>query len=142
MVYVFFGPSRNWCIEMCVAETRVRDLLSLIRPCVAEFEATFKAALKLSLEQWSRRRAGTLGAEPPFKRGHRVDVLQMAIAPLKNKLPEAKFLRLAKALSLVYGLEVLIVLKDLWGLEFEETTEVATWAASALVRAAAAEVAA
>ena len=49
---------------------------------------------------------------------------------------------LAKALSLVYGLEVLIVLKDLWGLEFEETTEVATWAATALVRAAVAEAAA
>ena len=104
-----------------------------------EFEATFKAALKLSLEQWAQRRAGTLGAEPPFKRGHRVELLQMAIAPLKNKLPEVKFQRLAKALSLVYGLEVLIVLKDLWGLEFEETTEIATWAATALVRAAVAE---
>jgi hypothetical protein len=69
-------------------------------------------------------------------------MLQMAIAPLKNKLPEAKFQRLAKALSLVYGLEVLIVLKDLWGLDFDETKDVATWAASALVRAAVDEAAA
>lgn len=136
------GPILSWRSDSNDAEARVLDLLSLTMPRVAEFEATFKAALKLSLEQWARGRAGTLGAEPPFKRGHRVDVLQMAIAPLKNKLPEAKFSRLAKALSLVYGLEVLIVLKDLWGLEFDETREVATWAASALVRAAISEAAA
>jgi AcrR family transcriptional regulator len=133
------GPILNWHSDSDDPETRILDLLSLTMPRVAEFEATFKAALKLSLEQWAQRRAGTLGTEPPFKRGHRVELLQMAIAPLKNKLPEAKFQRLAKALSLVYGLEVLIVLKDLWGLEFDETTEVATWAATALVRAAVAE---
>ena len=133
------GPILEWRSESADAETRMLDLLALTMPRIQEFEATFKAALKLSLEQWAQSRAGTLGMEPPFKRGHRVELLQMAIAPLKNKLPEAKFQRLAKALSLVYGLEVLIVLKDLWGLEFEETTEVATWAATALVRAAVAE---
>jgi AcrR family transcriptional regulator len=135
------GPILNWHSDSTDPEQRVLDLLSLTMPRVAEFEATFKAALKLSLDQWAQRQAGTLGEEPPFKRGHRVDILQMAIAPLKNKLPEAKFQRLARALSLVYGLEVLIVLKDLWGLEFSETREVATWAASALVRAAVAEAA-
>lgn len=66
-------------------------------------------------------------------------MLQMAIAPLKNKLSAAKCQRLARALSLVYGLEVLIVLKDLWGLELGEMQDVAGWAASTLVRAAVAE---
>jgi len=136
------GPILSWRSDSVDPEARVLDLLSLTMPRVAEFEATFKAALRLSLEQWAKRKAGTLGAEPPFKRGHRVDLLQMAIAPLKNRLPEAKFLRLAKALSLVYGLEVLIVLKDLWGLEFDETRDVAVWVASALVRAAISEAAA
>ena len=51
-------------------------------------------------------------------------------------MPEPQFRRLAQALSLTYGLEVLIVLKDIWGLAFEETREVALWAANALVRAA------
>lgn len=136
------GPILSWKSDSDDPEARILDLLSLTMPRIAEFEATFKAALKMSLEQWAQRRAGTLGAEPPFKRGHRVELLQMAIAPLKNKLPEAKFQRLAKSLSLVYGLEVLIVLKDLWGLEFDETAEVANWAATALVRAAVAESAA
>ena len=48
----------------------VKDLAGL--PRIDVFEATFKAALKLSLEQWARDRAGTLGEEPAFKRGHRI----------------------------------------------------------------------
>jgi len=66
-------------------------------------------------------------------------LLQHAIAPLKGTLPEPQFRRLAQALSLTYGLEVLIVLKDIWGLAFDETREVALWAANALVRAAISE---
>lgn len=130
------GPILEWRSDSRDAEARVLDLLSLTMPRVAEFEATFKAALKLSLEQWARRQAGTLGDEPPFRRGHRVELLQHAIAPLRDRLSEFQFQRLAKALSLVYGLEVLVVLKDLWGLEFEETRDVASWTATALVRAA------
>ncbi|TGR36190.1 TetR/AcrR family transcriptional regulator, partial [bacterium M00.F.Ca.ET.199.01.1.1] len=104
--------------------------------------ATFKAALKLSLDQWARRQAGTLGTEPAFTRGHRVDLLKDAIAPLKGQLPPRKFKRLAQALSMMFGVEVLIVLKDIWGLESRDMMSVAEWAAGALVRAAMAESAA
>ena len=130
------GPILQWRSDSDDAEERVRDLLSLSMPRIAEFEATFRAALKLSLDQWARRRAGTLGDEPPFARGHRVEVLQAAIAPLRKTLGEARFKRLAQALSLSYGLETLLVLQDMWGLDFAEAQDVAQWTASALVRAA------
>jgi hypothetical protein len=105
-------------------------------PRIHEFESTFKAALKLSLEQWGERQAGHVTDDPPFKRGHRVELLQHAIAPLRSKLSRAQFARLARALSLVYGVEVLIILKDIWGLSASETRSVAVWAGRALVRAA------
>lgn len=133
------GPILEWRSDSTDAPARVKDLLSLSIPRIAEFEATFRAALKLSLDQWARRRAGTLGDEPPFSRGHRVDVLQAAIAPLRETLGDDKFRRLAQALSLSYGLEVLLVLKDMWGLGVQEAQEVAQWTASALVHAAVAE---
>ena len=133
------GPILGWQSTDTDTEARVANLIEASMPRISEFEATFKAALKLSLEQWAERQAGTLGSEPPFKRGHRVDLLQQAIAPLESTLPEPQFKRLAQALSLTYGLEVLIVLKDIWGLAFDETREVALWAANALVRAAIAE---
>ena len=59
-----------------------------------------------------------------------------AIAPLKGTLPAARFERLAQALSLVFGVEVLIVLKDIWGLDGSQTLSVAQWAARSLVEAA------
>jgi AcrR family transcriptional regulator len=130
------GPILRWRSDSTDARERVDDLLTMSMPRIYEFEATFKAALKLTLEQWAQRQAGTLGEEPPFKRGHRVDMLQSAIAPLRGQLSEQQFQRLAQALSLVYGLEVLIVLKDLWGLDFDTTRGVATWAAQALIGAA------
>jgi AcrR family transcriptional regulator len=133
------GPILSWSSKSGDAETRVVDLLETSMPRILEFEATFKAALRLTLEQWAERQAGTQADEPPFRRGHRVDLLQQAIAPLHDVLTKTQFARLAKALSMVYGLEVLIILKDIWGLKAAEVQSVATWAGRALVRAAVAE---
>lgn len=133
------GPILTWKSASDDPERRVADLFATAMPRIEAFEATFKAALKLSLDQWARRQAGTLGAEPAFTRGHRVDLLRDAIAPLKGQLKPRQFKRLAQALSLMFGVEVLIVLKDIWGLESREMMSVAEWAAGALVRAAMAE---
>ena len=43
---------------------------------------------------------------------------------------------------MVYGLEVLLILQDMWHLDATETNSVAQWAAKALVRAAIEEAAA
>lgn len=141
VVHAALGPIVEWTSDSADAEARVVDLLAATMPRILEFEATFKAALKLSLEQWARSRAGTLGEEPPFTRGHRVELLQAALSPLRQTLSPSEFQRLARALSLVYGVEVLLVLKDLWGLDYEASRDTATWAARALVRAAVAEAA-
>lgn len=135
------GPILGWTSDSQNAAERVDDLLESTIPRILEFEATFKAALKLSLDQWAARQAGTLGEEPPFKRGHRVDLLQGALAPLRKTLPRKQFQRLAMALSLTYGLEAVIILKDLWGAEANEVQDISRWAARALVKAAVAEAA-
>jgi AcrR family transcriptional regulator len=130
------GPILDWSSDSPDARTRVADLLATAMPRIDEFEATFKAALKLSLDQWAQRQAGTLGNEPLFKRGHRVDLLKCATAPLQGTVPPESRERLLQALSLVFGVEVLIVLKDIWGLTSEGAQGVAEWAAKALVEAA------
>jgi AcrR family transcriptional regulator len=133
------GTILTWDSESDDAEERVTDLLEQSMPRIQEFESTFKAALKLSLEQWAQHRAGHTSDEPPFKRGHRVELLQHAISPLRSRLSKAQFARLARALSLVYGVEVLIILKDIWGLSAAETKAVALWAGRALVTTALSE---
>jgi len=129
------GPILKWHSNDPDPKTRIRDLLATSMPRIDEFEATFKAALKLSLDQWAQRQAGTLGNEPRFTRGHRVDLLKDVTAPLDGKIAPAKRVRLEHALSLVFGVETLVVLKDIWGLSAAEAQDVAEWAATILVDA-------
>lgn len=70
------------------------------------------------------------------KRGYRIDWIETAIAPLRSSLDDAGFERLVSALAMVIGWEALIVLQDLRGLTPDEQTEVSTWTAHALIRAA------
>jgi AcrR family transcriptional regulator len=133
------GPILDWNVEAGDVRGRVENLLALSMPRINEFEATFKAALRLSLDQWARRQDNTLGAEPQFTRGHRVDLLMRATEPMKDKLPRAQRLRLVQALSLVFGVEVIVVLRDIWGLAAGEAEAVAQWAARALIDAAESE---
>lgn len=81
------GPILDWSSDSPDARTRVADLLATAMPRIDEFEATFKAALKLSLDQWAQRQAGTIGNEPLFTRGHRVDLLKCVTAPLQGTVP-------------------------------------------------------
>jgi AcrR family transcriptional regulator len=129
------GPILKWQSTDPDPKKRIKDLIETAMPRIDEFEATFKAALKLSLDQWARRQAGTLGNEPRFTRGHRVDLLRDATAPLDGKVSAATRARLEQALSLVFGVETLVVLKDIWGLSATEAQNVAEWAAAALVDA-------
>ena len=72
------GPILDWRSDATEAGERVRDLFEGAMPRIDAFEATFRAALKLSLDQWAQRQAGTLGSEPEFTRGHRIDLLSKA----------------------------------------------------------------
>ena len=127
------GPILQWKSRATDAEARVASLLETGLPRIEEFEATFKAALKLSLDHWARNAAGTLDDEPVFSRGHRRDLLT------EGTMEPRALARLAQALSLIFGVEALVVLKDIWGLGSAETRTVALWAARALVRAGIAE---
>lgn len=130
------GPILDWKSGSSDPERRVVNLINTALPRIEEFEATFKAALRLSLEQWSQSEESPMGQEPQFKRGHRIDLLKQALVPLQDRLPPSELDRLTQALSLVFGVEVLIVLKDIWGLDGEACADIAGWAGAMLVRGA------
>jgi len=136
------GPILEWDSALPDAADRVQDLLASSNDRIVEFEATFKAALGLSLQQWALHRAGTAPTGPQFRRGHRIELLEKALSPLRDRLTDAEFARLAQALSLTFGLEVLLVLKDIWKVGVDDMQDVALWTARALVRTALMEAAA
>ena len=77
------GPILDWRSDLPDAEERVADLLAFAYPRIDEYEATLRAALLQAMDQWSRRRAGTLGDEAPIVRGNRKELLTSALAPLQ-----------------------------------------------------------
>ena len=132
------GPVRNFASPHADGPSRVRDVFEQTFPLFQAFEAQMRAAVQLSLEQWAQERAGTL-EEEPYKRGHRVRILGSAIAPLSAVLEPAAQMRLHQALTVVYGIETYMVLKDIWGLSDRAVEKVALWMADALVKTALSE---
>ena len=127
------GPVRSLSSDNPDGRVRVHELFTETFPRFKEFEPQLRAAAQLSLEQWALERAGLL-EEPPFRRGHRIRILEHAIAPLP--LPPAVRKRLHRALSVVYGIESFVILKDIWGLPDREVESIALWMADALIDAA------
>jgi AcrR family transcriptional regulator len=135
------GPVRRFSSDSPDGRDRVHELFRRTFPRFKEFEPQMRAAAQLSLEHWALERAGLL-EEEPYRRGHRVRLLEHALAPLAPTLPAALHDRLHRALSVVYGIEPYVILKDIWGLSDREVERIAMWMADALIDAALREAAA
>ncbi len=129
------GPVRTIASDHASGRERVGELFVRTFPRFTEFEPQLRAAAQLSLEQGALERAGLL-EEEPYRRGHRIRILEHALAPLATTLPASVRTRLHHALSVVYGIEPYIVLKDIWGLPNREVERTALWMADALIDAA------
>lgn len=133
------GPVRRFDSVRSDGRARLRDLFDQTFPRFKVFEPQLRAAMQLALEHWAMERAAVL-AEEPFRRGHRTQILHRAAHPLQEQLGAAGYDRLLRALSLVYGIEPYVVLKDMWGLKDREVEAVSRWVLDALIDAALTEV--
>ena len=79
---------------------------------------------------------GERDAGRKFVRGNRKRLLALAVEPLQGKLPSDSLQRVIHAFSLIYGSEVFLVLKDIWGLELDNIQDVTQWMAKAILRQA------
>ena len=129
------GPVRAIASDSASGRERVHELFRRTFPRFTEFEPQLRAAAQLSLEQGALERAGLL-EEEPYRRGHRIRILEHAIAPLAPQMSVATRDRLHRALSVVYGIEPYVILKDIWGLPNREVERIALWMADALIDAA------
>ena len=117
------------------AKQRLHELLDRTYSRFAAYEPHMRAALQLALEHQSLETAGLL-EEEPFRRGQRTEILATTIAPLKKKLSKKTYDRLLRALAVVYGIEPMVILKDICGASDRETEAVVRWMMDALVDAA------
>ena len=129
------APVRRAVPQQGDAKQRLHDLLDRTYSRFAEYEPHMRAALQLALEHQSLEAAGLL-EEEPFRRGQRTEILATTMLPLKKKLSRKTYERLLKALAVVYGIEPMVILKDICGASDRETEAVVRWMMDALVDAA------
>src|SRR5262245_62886885 len=129
------GPVRRAVPQHGDAKQRLHELLDRTYSRFAEYEPHMRAALQLALEHQSLESAGLL-EEEPFRRGQRTEILATTLKPLRRQLPARTYRRLLNALAVVYGIEPMIILKDICGVTDRETEAILRWMMDALVDAA------
>jgi AcrR family transcriptional regulator len=93
-------------------------------------------------EEWlplGRRMVALTAASPPAggpQRGQRrVDWIERAAEPLRDRLTDEQYDRLVSSLCIVLGWEAMIVLQDIRGSAQKRQRDVVAWTAQAIVRA-------
>ncbi len=129
------GPVRRFESHLERVDERVAELFGTTFVRFIEFEPQMRSALQLSLEHEALQAAGRL-EEEPYRRGYRVDILRRTVAPLRRRMPASAVDRLCKAMSLLFGIEPYVILKDIWACDNDEVGRIALWMANALLRQA------
>jgi AcrR family transcriptional regulator len=129
------GPVRRAIPQQGDARQRLHQLLDQTYSRFAEYEPHMRAALLLALEHQSLEAAGQL-EEEPFRRGQRIEILATTLSPLRQQLPPRTYRRLLQALAVVYGIEPMVILKDICKATDRETEAVVRWMMDALIDAA------
>lgn len=130
VVYEALGPILEWRSDSADPETRIAELFAFAYPRMQEKATPLRASLAMALEMHARNQPA------PRSRGARRVLLRNALRPLEGKMPKPELLRLAQALSLIFGIESIVVLSDVWKLKGEQATGVIQWAADAIMQAA------
>ncbi len=111
------------------AAEALRRVVGGIQKLAVKHEALLRSILRLSLDR-------KLGDGTPVRGRRRLDWIQSALETVKPRLSRRAYERLVSALTLTLGVEALVILHDIRGLDSKQSIEVCQWAAGALLEAA------
>jgi len=114
------------------AEDRVALVQNALYDLAREHETQFRLFLRSSLMRSVDEAAA--GREP-FRGARRLELLDAALAPLAGELPTEEIERLRTALSMLVGVESMIVLRDVLRLEHDEARALGEATVREMVRA-------
>lgn len=119
-------------------ERRLSLVVQRVNRWVSERESGLRAFLRQSLDPTLPEADPTDddGLPGPRRGGRRIAWLEEALGPVREEIDPERFRMLTAALSLYTGIETKIVLKDIWGMDDEESDRVVQWATIALLRQA------
>lgn len=107
-------------------QQRVDTLVRSMQSLAIEHESLLRTMIHLTvLEPRHGKR--------PVRGARRVDWIELALEPLRPRLSAATHARLVSALSLITGIEAMIVLRDIRGLSDAGAVKVSQWMARAVL---------
>jgi AcrR family transcriptional regulator len=111
------------------AAEALRRVVGGIQKLAVKHEALLRSILRLSLDR-------KLGEGVPVRGRRRLDWIESALETVKPRLSARAYERLVSALTLTLGVEALVILHDIRGLDSKQSIEICQWAAGALLEAA------
>lgn len=121
-------------VEEGPVESRVDAAIRAFVRMSVNHERPLRTFLMHSMEQWLRTRKDG-NDDYPVRKGRRVPWIERALKPLRSLSPRERR-RLTLALSMLCGIEALIVAKDVCDSTPAEAEATSRWAAQAILRAA------
>jgi AcrR family transcriptional regulator len=115
-------------------QARFETVLRAVHGFMTSEEALFRTMLKVTQERWLES-ADSADHEPVVREGRRLEHIDAVIEPLRNELDGEALARLRCGLALVFGIEPIVVLKDVCGLDSAEALEVLQWVGKTLIAA-------
>ena len=97
-------------------------------------EAAFRNIVRATIDRWFAEKEHPQPDPEIIRQTRRFQWIDHALGPLRDRLPPDQLRRLRYALTLVFGAEALIVLRDVCRLQPGEATEIMRWAATTLIR--------
>ena len=115
-------------------QARFEIVLRAVHAYMSSEEALFRTMMKVTQERWleSTDRAEQ---DPVVREGRRLEHIDAIIEPLRRELESESLARLRSGLALVFGIEPIVILKDVCGLDSAEALEVLEWVGRTLIQA-------
>ncbi|MEI9534012.1 TetR/AcrR family transcriptional regulator [Moellerella wisconsensis] len=130
------GPILTWRPKSDKTEERISELINYSYPRMFEHEGALRAALQVSLQQWAETRSQHNNEDPKakrFQRGNRKKILSMVAEPMESEFSSDIIDKTIKAFSVIYGSEILLVLKDIWKMDNAQVMAMIQWMAKAIL---------
>lgn len=112
-------------------ENRVERMVRALHDVTPDVERLGRSLIRLTVDS----PAPASGRDAPRRGYRRVEWIESALSPWRDRIGPARWRRLVAALAMVVGWEALIVQRDVCGLSAREGEELSVWAARAFLRA-------
>jgi AcrR family transcriptional regulator len=130
--YRYFPTLQALLLEAALEQA----ICGAIHRMVVADEALFRTMVRAIQDHWLAQAGKDEEDAPPVREGRRLAMIDAALAPLAQRLPADVFRRLRLGLCLTVGIEALVVLKDVCGLDPDAALDIQRWVGASLIASA------